>query len=277
MGEIMPNYKKLIVVACVILSACGGGGGGSSTTTSSSSSSSTVFCINSQVSGCSYNSADATQSDFGWWQGTITINGSSRNAYYSATSLGAFQIYIGDTFSTGYFQGTSSKSGSVLSLESTLGVDPLAVSTFVAALTSATGGVGGVITQKILSFTQPLYNLANNSMTMSYTYNAFGDQPLSNFVGNYTNGTSNLTIASNGQMTTTYPAPIFIAFNTNQLCTLTTTVATTTLMKNVTLSGTDSCGIANTMRLYYFTLSGTNHMVLRLFISNNLSQKAVVF
>jgi hypothetical protein len=205
------------------------------------------------------------------------VNGSSRNAYYSATSLGAFQIYIGDTFSTGYFQWTSSKSGSVLYLESSLGVDPLAVSTYVAQLTSATGGVGGVISQKILSFTQPRYNLANNPMDMSFTYNTFGDQPLSSFVGNYVSGTSNLTIASNGQITTTYPAPIYIAYNTNQLCSLTTSVSTSTLMKNVVLSGTDSCGIANNMRLYYFTLSGVNHMVLRLYISNNLSTKAIVF
>jgi len=263
------------IIFLFLLASCGGGGGGggggsSSTPTPAAAPS----CINSQVAGCTYSATDPTQTTYGWWQGTSYVGSNVRPAYFAANSLGSFQMYLGNDFAGGYFAGSSATQGSVLTLSSTVGVDPLASYLYSASLS---GSDGGVITNKILSFTQPRYNLANASMTMSYTYNTAGDSPISNYVGNYVSGTSSLNIASNGQISATYPAPIYIPYNQNQMCTLTTSVATSALMKNVVLSGTDTCNQTPSMGLYYFTLTGVGHMVLRLSIANNTSQKAIVF
>ena len=264
------------ITSSLLLAACGGGGGGGSSgsTPAPTPTPAATYCINSQVTGCLYSATDPTQTAYGWWQGTSYVGSNVRPAYFAANSLGSFQMYLGNDFAGGYFSGSSATQGSVLTLSSTIGVDPLASSTYSAYLS---GSDGGVITNKILSYTQPSYNLAKTPMTMSYTYNAFGDQPLSAFVGSYVSGTSSLTIAANGQISATYPAPIYIPYNTTQMCSLTTSVATSTLMKNVVISGTDDCGRTPSMGLYYFTLTGVNHMVLRLSIANNTSQKAIVF
>jgi hypothetical protein len=264
-----------MITSALLLTACGGGGGGGGSSSGGSTPApTTTYCINSQVTGCSYSATDPTQTAYGWWQGTSYVGSNVRPAYFAANSLGGFQMYLGNDFSGGFFAGSSATQGSVLTLSSTMGVDPLSTYTYSAYLS---GSDGGVITNKILSYTQPSYNLAKASMTMSYTYNTFGDQPLSAFVGNYVSGASSLTIASNGQISATYPAPIYIPYNQTQMCTLTTSVATSTLMKNVVISGTDDCGRTPSMGLYYFTLTGVNHMVLRLSVANNTSQKAIVF
>jgi hypothetical protein len=264
---------KLFTSAALIstLAACGGGGGGGSSS-SPSPTPSVTFCINSQVIGCSYSPSDPTQTTYGWWQGTSNVGATVRPAFMAANSLGSFQLYLGNDFSGGYFAGSSATQGSILTLSSVMGVDPLASAPNSASLS---GSDGGVITQKILSYTQPNYNLAGTAMSMRYTYNSVGDEPLSSYIGNYVNGTSRMVINANGQITATYPAPLFIPFNPT--CTLSTTVATTTLMKNVVLSGTDSCGSNPSMGLYYFSFSGVGQMVLRLSTANTSSPKAVVF
>lgn len=266
---------KLFTSAALIftLAACGGGGGGGSSS-SPSPAPSVTFCINSQVDGCSYSPNDPTQTTYGWWQGTSTLGTTLRPVFMAASSLGSFQLYIGNDFAGGYFAGSSTTQGSILSLSSVVGVDPLASAPNSAILR---GSDGGVITQKILSYTQPNYNLVGAALSMRYTYNPVGDEPLSSYVGRYVNGTSSLVINSNGQVTATYPAPIFIPNNPTQMCTLSTTVSTATLMKNVVIGGTDSCGGSPAMGLYYFTSSGVGQMVLRLSLANNLSRKAVVF
>jgi len=267
--------KLLVVVVSFVLTACGGGGGGGgSSAPAPAPAPTTTYCINSQVTGCSYSPTDPTQTAYGWWQGTSYVGTNVRPAYFAAYSLGGFQMYLGNDFAGGFFAGSSATQGSVLTLSSVMGVDPLSSNTYSAYLS---GSDGGVITDKILSFTQPSYNLAGASMVMSYTYNPVGDQPLSSFVGNYVSGASSLTIASNGQISATYPAPLYIPYNPTQMCSLTTSVATSTLMKNVVISGTDDCGRTPSMGLYYFTLTGVNHMVLRLSVANNTSQKAIVF
>ena len=276
-GNGLCNLMKHFPIACValLLVACGAGGGGGGSPSSSSIPTTTptqtsTSCITAQINGCTYSNSDPTQSDTGWWSGTSTYNGTARTAHYIATDTGSFQLYIGDGFSAGYLTGTSSRSGSVLTLLSTSGTDTPGT----VALTTALGGAGGVVTQKILTYTQPRYSTASTEfMTLNLTYNTAGDQPLSTYVGNYIKGGSNLTIASNGQMTANYPAPTFIAFNPTQMCTLTTTVAPTTLIKNVILSGIDSCGQVAFLRLYYYSQS----MVLRLTVLDSSSPKAVVF
>lgn len=267
---------KLFTSAALIftLAACGGGGGGGGSSSSPDPAPSVTFCINSQVIGCSYSPSDPTQTTYGWWQGTSNVGATVRPAFMAANSLGSFQLYLGNDFSGGYFAGSSATQGSILTLSSVMGVDPLASAPNSAILS---GSDGGVITQKILSYTQPNYNLVGTAMSMRYTYNPVGDQPLSAYVGNYVNGTSSLVINSNGQITATYPAPLFIPFNPTQMCTLSTNVATATLMKNVVISGADSCGRNPAMGLYYFTFSGVGQMVLRLSTANNSSPKAVVF
>jgi hypothetical protein len=268
----MRNY--LVFSLFAFLTACGGGGGSSSTSTA------TPSCLTSQVSGCNYSASDPTQTDYGWWNGTRTVGATTQNAYFAADSLGNFQMYIGNNFTTGYLEGTSSIQGSVLGLTTgVIGNDSLASSQYHPTLS---GNNGGVITNRILSFVQSAYqtNFSNNTttpMTMSYTYNTDGDQPLSVYAGTYANGLYSLAITSGGQITATYVNPIYIPYSNSQLCSINVGVAPTTPMKAVVINGTDTCSASVSFSLFHLTLSGVGHMVMRLPMANNTSTPAVVF
>ena len=264
-------FKWIGLGTLLILGACGGGGGGGGT---DSQQASTVYCINSQVSGCSYSISDPTQTNYGWWNGTRTVGNTTQNAYLAADSLGNFEMYIGTNFTTGYLQGTSSIQGSVMGLTTgNIGNDAQATTRYSPYLS---GNTGGVITQKIMRYSQSGYSVST-PMTMSFTYNAVGDAPLSSYVGNYVSGASSLNIASNGDISATYPAPLYIPYNNTQTCSITKNVPTSTAMKNVVLSGSDSCATSVAMRFYHLDVSGVGRLVLRLTLANNQSPIAVVF
>jgi hypothetical protein len=183
-------------------------------------------------------------------------------------------MYIGNNFTTGYIQGTSSIQGSVMGLiNGAIGNDASATAQFNPILS---GNNGGVITNSILSYVQSNFN-SSTPLTMSYTYNSDGDRALSSYAGSYVNGSSSVTIAANGQISATYPAPLFIAFDADQMCSISVTVAPTTAMKAVKISGTDDCSRSVSMSFFSLTLSGVSRLVLRLSLANNLSTKAVVF
>ena len=111
---------------------------------------------------------------------------------------------------------------------------------------------------------------------MSLVYNSIGDQPVRLFAGNYTKDNYQLSIASDGTVTAKY-VDMHVQYSDSNLCVLSTTIDPATLMKDVLLRGTDSCGKIKSMRLFYFTYANTGHMVLRLNINNNTDTKAIVF
>ncbi|CAN1547748.1 hypothetical protein MCEMIEM12_02029 [Burkholderiaceae bacterium] len=261
--------KVLLTISIIFVSACGGGGGEDSSPPSSS-----VACITSQVANCTFSQSDPTQFMYGWWNGRRSVNGNQSEAYFASNRLGNFQMYIGNDFAGGYFSGSGSASGSILSLNSTVGVDPLASSLYSAYLNGANGGV---ITKKILNHTQANYNLAKHDMRMSFTYNPVGDEMLSKYVGSYVSGAKSLTINPNGSVVAIYQSYYVTDNPPTYLCTLTTNIPTNTLMKDVVLNGIDSCNQNRTMSLFYFTHAGFGHMVLRLDVANSTAQKAIVF
>lgn len=264
--------NNFLVVFTAILGACGGGGGGGGGGATANNDVQSA-CINTQSVGCVFSTSDPSQYAYGWWTGKRSVGQNSTEAYFSADQLGNFQIYIGNDFNTGFFSGSSSTQGSVLSLNSSIGVDPLASSLYSASLY---GSNGGVISKKLLSFQQDSYNLAKSKMTMSLVYNSIGDQPVRLFVGNYSKDNYQLSIGSNGNVTVQY-VDMHLQYSDSNLCVLSTTIDLATLMKDVLLQGTDSCGKTKSMRLFYFTYANIGHMVLRLNIINNADTKAIVF
>jgi hypothetical protein len=262
--------KYILIVFTVILVACGGGGGSGGATANNDVQSA---CINTQSVGCVFSTTDPSQYLYGWWTGKRSVGQNSTETYFSADQLGNFQIYIGNDFNTGFFNGSGSTQGSVLSLNSSIGVDPLASSLYSASLQ---GSNGGVISKKLLNFQQDYYNLAKSKFTMSLVYNSIGDQPVKLFSGIYTKGNYQLSIASDGSITAQY-VDMYVQYSDSNLCVLSATIDPATLMKDVLLQGTDSCGKIKSMRLFYFTYANIGHMVLRLNINNNTDTKAIVF
>lgn len=187
--------KNNFLIVLTLLAACGGGGGGGGANTNNEVQSA---CINTQSVGCVFSATDPSQYVYGWWTGKRSVGQNSTETFFSGDQLGNFQIYIGNNFNVGYYSGIGSTQGSVLSLNSSSVVDPLASSLYDASLY---GSNGGVVSKKILSFQQ---EFGNPSMKMTFVYNAVGDQPISSFIGNYTNGNYQLSINEVGSVIAQY-------------------------------------------------------------------------
>ncbi len=106
----MQKIKILsVVVFAVFQAGCGGGGGGGS---GGSPSNASVSCVNSQTTGCTFNTSDPQQSALGWWKGTRTVSTGQATAHLIVDAVNNIKIYLGDDFSGGYLTGSISVLGS---------------------------------------------------------------------------------------------------------------------------------------------------------------------
>jgi len=256
-------YKfKLITATAVLslLSACGGGGGG---TSGSNQSPTTVNCVTSQVAGCQYNVNDVAQSAYGWWIGTRTVATGTASAYMVVNSLNNFTFYVGDDFNGGEVSGSINVIGSTLGSVSGNGFDNTAGNFPSVSINS---GSGGVVTNSIFSYTSGINYSLSNTFSMKYTYNNLGDQTIAQNVGTYTDGSGNsLTIANDGTITASYKSNGSATRFVMTTCNLIQQKPTTTKMKDLVLSGQDSCTINNSIGFYaYVNANNTKKMVMRM-------------
>jgi hypothetical protein len=249
------------VGALALMTACGGGGGGGGTTGGGGGT--VVNCVSSPVSGCQYNATDTPQSAYGWWVGTRTVDTGTATAYLTVNSLNNFTFYVGDDFNGGEVSGSISVIGSTLSSVSGNGFDNTA-GNFPSV--SINGGGGGVVTNNILSYTSGINYSLSNTFSMKYTYNNLGDQTLAQNVGTYTDGSGNsLVIATDGTVTASYKSNGSTVRFVMTTCTLSQPKPTTTKMKDLVLSGSDSCNINNSIGFYaYMNASNIKKMVMRM-------------
>lgn len=259
----LKTIKKVSAVsALALMTACGGGGGGGG---SAGGGSSVVNCVTSQVTGCQYNATDATQSAYGWWVGTRTVATGTAPAYLAVNSLNNFTFYVGDDFNGGEVGGSLSAIGSTLSSVSGSGFDSTAGFNALGSVSINSGG-GGVVTNSILSYTSGINYSLSNTFSMKYTYNNLGDQTLAQNVGTYTDGNGNsLVIAADGTVTANYKSNGSTVHFVMTTCTLSQQKPTTTKMKDLSLSGSDSCTINNSIGFYAYTnASNVKKMVMRM-------------
>jgi len=224
----MNNRLKIISTLSFLtfLTACGGGGGGGASSTGTAT---VVNCITSQVSGCQYNATDATQSAYGWWVGTRTVATGTAPAYLAVNSLNNYTFYVGDDFNGGEVSGSVSAIGSTLSSVNGNGFDSTAGFSTLGSVSINSGG-GGVVTNKILSYTSGVNYSMSNTFSMKYTYNNLGDQTLAQNVGTYTDGNGNsLVIAADGTITASYKSNGSTVKFILTTCTLVQQKPTTTL------------------------------------------------
>ena len=186
----------------------------------------------------------------------------------ASDSNNTVSVLIGDDFNGGFLDGSMSIIGSTIGSINLSGADNLAGNNNVGCYT-INSVTGGVVTDSIFSLQSAngsSYCLLNG-VSVSMQYNNLGDRTLASFAGTYTNGAKSLTINANGQITAVYTGMNLSsspAFNAGSTCTLSTTIASTTLMKNVVIQGTDSCQIANTIKLYAKQIGGVTKMVMRM-------------
>jgi hypothetical protein len=130
---------------------------------------------------------------------------------------------------------------------------------------------GGVITKSILGFTVSDYvtyiSTANGaalpqSATFRFSYNVYGDDVVSKYYGTYQSGLNQLKINNNGTIDVKFLAFRYVTNNPTQECMLSSLIPASTLMKNVVINGTDTCGSQQTIKLFYFVTNGIKHMVL---------------
>jgi len=256
--------KILVVVTVALLSACGGGGGGSGSNTTGSASS-VVNCVTTQTLGCQFNATDPTQSSYGWWIGTRTVDTGTAPAYLAVNNLNNYTFYVGDDFNGGEISGSISAIGSTISSISGSGFDAIAGFRPLGSV-SISAGSGGVVSNSILSYTSGIFYNLSKTFSMKYTYNNVGDQTLSQNVGAYTDGNgSSLVITSEGNITASYKSLGVATRFVLTTCVLSQQKPANTKLKDLFISGTDSCGINNSIGFYsYINSSNLKKIVLRM-------------
>jgi len=178
-------------------------------------------------------------------------------------------MYLGDNFQDGSVTGTLQVSGSAFSSFTGTGFDAAIPTT---GGVNISGGTGGVVTKKLFFLGNAVYTAAA-SANLTFNYNPAGDQLLSSYAGNYSNGTgatlstgTTLAIQSNGTITFSYPDTISPSFGvyTNLQCVDNITVAPTTPMSQVswTASAANNCGSVDTVYFYSFQLAGKTQIAV---------------
>lgn len=250
-----------------LLSACGGGGGGEVQSTNVQQPTK-VFCINSQITGCEFSINDPQQDATGWWNGTriIDSDGSFVNAYLNVTNSNSLSLNLGDDFAQGSMSGTLQVGGSVFGTLKAAGTDAIAGGIGGSKINSPNGGV---ITKSILGFKASEYVTyisggasLPQSATFRFTYNPYGDDAVSKYSGTYQAGLNQLKINSDGKISAKFIAFRYVTNNPTQECMLETTIPNSTLMRNVVISGIDSCASVQSIKLFYFVSNGVKRMVM---------------